>query len=285
MNPMLQSPLKLLTALFDTTTKTKKALRLARELKQEAFDEVNRLDSQLYVATVPDPVLHAVRMPATKKQLEAWQNQKSAAQLVFAETSAEVSRLEQQLSDHEIELSGNMNLTTVKAAYAQAKSDLVAAQQAERALPAKIKQATSALESQLVALERLRQAALNPGNDTESEVTALQAQREKITGAEMLVEILKEQHKETLRRVQEADKSLQEWEARLLEQVAKATFTQDELENLHQRIIRSYAAQLMSKAFPSSLYGYTLRLLNLDEKNKPDLIAAKAELRREYGMD
>lgn len=284
MNPMLQSPLKLLTALFDTTIKAKKALRLARERKQEAFDEMNRLDSLLYVATVPDPVLHAVRMPATKEQLEAWQNQKAAAQLVFAETSDEVARLEQQLSDHEIELSGNMNLTTVKAAYAQAKSALSDAQQARSALTAKIKQAESALDTQLAALERLRQAALNPGNDTESEVNALQAQREKITGAEMLVEILKEQHKEMVRQVHEADKSLQEWESRLWEHVSNEAFTQEEIETLHSRLVRSYAAQLMTQATPSTLYGYTLRRLGLDGKIKTDISAAKAALRREYGM-
>lgn len=285
MNALMKSPLKVLTGLFDHTAKSRKALKRAREREREAETEVNRLAMLIHFSTVPDPGLHAVRLSATEEQIQTWQDLRSAALAALAEARTEVNRLEGDLYEREAELSGRMKLATVKEAYEQAKTALGDAQRDGHDLTAKIKQAETALEERIAVLERLRQTALTPETDEAASVAAIQTENAKIANAEMLVDLLKTKRGELLTRINRARETLEEWEHRFWGQVANETFTPNELHDLRQRLVRAYAARLMSNANPTTLYGYALKLLDLDGKTKPDVVTAKATLRREYGVD
>lgn len=280
----LQSSLKQLTALFDTAGKAKKALNRARQECESAQQEVNRLALMLHAATVPDPVLHTTRIQATPADLKAWRERHDAARAALDAATAQVERLEAEQQQREQDLAGQLTLPAVQEAHAQAREELRAAERTVTDLSAKISRAESALAGHLAELERLREAVAAPDSDAAAQVPALEAQREKVSSAELLVEVLKDQRGRGRVKVKEAQAVLANWERQFWGKVADDAFAPGEIAGMRQRLVRSYAARLMSGDVHATLWGYTARLMELDGNPKQEIAGAQAALRIKYGI-
>jgi len=284
MKSMLQSPLKRLTALFDTRAKARKALNRARQECELAQQEVDRILTMIHAATIPDPVLHTTRIQVSPDEIKIWKERHEAARAALEAATAQVLRLEADRQAREDELAGQLTLSTVKETHAQAQEELRAAERTVADLTTKLIRAESALKGHLEALEQVREAAAAPDSDAAALVQSLHSQREKVSSAELLIEMLKDQRNRAGVKVKEAQAVLLNWERQFWGKVADDAFTQDEIAALRQRIVRIYAARLMSGDAHATLWGYTARLLALDGNPKPEITRAKDALRSEYGI-
>lgn len=279
----LQSPLKRLTELFDTVAKSRKALKRAKDERESARQDVDRLMTMIQVATIPDPVLHVTRIQVTPAELATWKEQHAMAQTVFEAANAKVLRLEADNNTCASDLSREMTLPAVKAAHANARNELSTAERVAADLGGKISRTEAALVRHLAELEHLREAVALPDCDALTALPALQAHREKVSGAEMLIEILKSQRIRALANVEEAKASSLNWERRLWREIADDVFTPDELGILRERIKRGYAASLLSGDIGRHPLAYVARLFKIDEMRKENA-SVQASLRKEYDM-
>lgn len=280
----LQSSLKRLTSLFDTTAHAKKALKRARQECESAQQDADRLALMIHAATVPDPVLHTTRIQATPAQLKTWKERHEAASADLEAATTQVQRLEADKQQRESELAGQLTLPAVKEAHTQAQEELRAAERTVADLTGKISHAESALTARLAELERLREAVAAPDCDAAAHVPALHTQREKVSSAELLIEVLKDQRNRSCVKVKEAQAVLLNWERQCWGKVAESAFTPDEVAALRHRLVRGYAARIMSGDVHLTLWGYAARLLALDGNPKPEIASAKDALRSEYGI-
>lgn len=284
MAAVLKNPLKLLTGLFSDKTRARKALNRARERQAAAQREVNEYDAAIRAATVPDPAIHRPRLNATKEQLAKWREGHAVATAELAAATAEVAQAETALATLEQDLTGKLTLTTVKASYREAVSELDTANRELVAIRDQLRRAENELAESRHRLTCLTADAVqSQGEEYRAAMAGLTVQRDAIATAELMVNVLQQKETRAIEAIASAMAAAKEWEGRLWQRISEEQFAPAELAAFGERILTAYAAKVAS-GDSGSLHRYLLELFAVGKLDKGKIEAVRTAVAKEHGI-
>lgn len=284
MNAMLQTPIKLLTGLFNEKTRASKALSRARERQQTTQREVNECAVAIEVATVIDPVLHVARRPVTKEQLTKWKQEHQVATAELEAATAEVAQAETALNALETDLDSQMTLATVKASYREAVAERETWTREVAAVREKLQRGERELSERRSELTGLTAQAVESHNeDYRGAMSAITQKRDEVATAELMLQALRHKEQQAIEASASATETVKEWERRLWKQIAEEQFTPAELAAFGERILTAYAAAVASGE-SGPLYSHLITLFAMSKQDNRKIAAVRSAIAKEHGI-
>ncbi len=285
----MKNPLKLIRQRFDSRSKIRKELQNAKLRRNEAKEEVAKLE--FLIKTSTNPIYENRRRlgyRVSDEEISAWREELEQANKPLQEAEDKVSQLEDELATLEAERDDE-DLETIQAAYHEAAAQVMDQRQQLGALEGKIADHQETIDG--LAIE-LRDMPIQSADFKDDELEAITATyREKKAKQDELVfvmALLKAKHQVMTDALQEAEAQTQMVKASLLQKISDEEFSPSELEVLRERVMRAWTAQSMANRTVRnrnsivSIHSFVLGLFGVAHAYKPSFHAARDDIKRKY---